>query len=185
MHGMVRPHVVEAVARLERREDLRCMSDASISLPLLVLSRPLADRGLSVHSLEVVSVHVVWADALSVCEDLLTPRAVKRRALPLVATEEPRRLFTAAGVKRRRSQRQDGRVRAAPKKRNTREVLSLAHRRGQWAARATSLFISMSLRSNSTPQTPLLTLVSKRSLPATRSSSFTSPLSYLINTSLC
>mmetsp|Transcript_7726 Transcript_7726/g.22643 ORF Transcript_7726/g.22643 Transcript_7726/m.22643 type:complete len:200 (-) Transcript_7726:194-793(-) len=36
----------------------------------------------------------------------------------------------------------------------------------------------MSLRSNSTPQTPLLTLVSKRSLPATRSSSFTSPLSY-------
>ena len=79
---MVRPHVVEAVARLERREDLRCMSDESISVPLLVLSRPLADRGLSVHSLGcvTVSVHAVWADALSVCEDLLTPRAVKRRA---------------------------------------------------------------------------------------------------------
>ena len=55
VHGMVRPHVVEAVARLERREDLRCMSDASISLPLLVLSRPLADRGLSVHSLGCVT----------------------------------------------------------------------------------------------------------------------------------
>ena len=54
MHRMVRPHVVEAVARLERREDLRCMSDQSISVPLLVLSRPLPDRGLSVPSLDCV-----------------------------------------------------------------------------------------------------------------------------------
>ena len=54
LHRMVRPHVVEAVARLERREDLRCMSDESISVPLLVLSRPLADRGLSVPSLDCV-----------------------------------------------------------------------------------------------------------------------------------
>mmetsp|Transcript_29185 Transcript_29185/g.46824 ORF Transcript_29185/g.46824 Transcript_29185/m.46824 type:complete len:248 (+) Transcript_29185:647-1390(+) len=46
----------------------------------------------------------------------------------------------------------------------------------------TNLFIAISFLSNSTPHTPLPTLVSQRTVPVRRSNNFTSPLSYPAST---